>query len=324
MNTKHRGWIDEFLANCRRMNRAPNTILNYRHDLEKFVGWVEQHARKKLDKIGPEDLANYLDYLKSGTVNDSRIKKGPPWWKKLAFWRNKNHKALPTTTANYSLPQRRPLAVASQKRMLSSINNFFVYLHQVYAHQTGQFLHNPVKSKIHSIRLKDVDTETTKLLDRSHWQQIQSVNLNLRDKLIVNLLYWGGLRLNELAQLRPADFNEEHKTITLRRKGGSIHILKVRNSDYLFFLYGSFRNYLRPNWQYLFARSANRPYSTRTMYNIIKRILVRAQVESAITPHSFRKGCATTMYHETQDLLQVRNYLNHSDAKVTQTYIEVQ
>ena len=317
---QHQAWVDDFLANCTRMNRSKNTIINYRQDLEKFVEWIESNTKKRLDKIGPEDLAYYLDYLKSGTTNYPAVKKWPVFLQRLVFWRKRGQEiGGPISTVN-----RRPLAVSSQKRMLSSINNFFVYLHQVYAHQSGQFQHNPVKSKIHSIRLKDVDMEATPLLAANHWQHIQSANLNIRDKLIVNLLYWGGLRLNELTQLRLVDFNENSKTISLRRKGGSIHVLKVRNGEYLFFLFNSFRRYLRPNWQYLFAKYPHRPYSTRTMYKIIKRILAQADVTSEITPHSFRKGCATSMYQETQDLLQVRNYLNHTDAKVTQTYIDIQ
>jgi len=41
-----------------------------------------------------------------------------------------------------------------------------------------------------------------------------------------------------------------------------------------------------------------------------------------LTPHSFRKAFATQLYLKTKDLLYVRDYLHHSDAKITQTYID--
>ena len=53
------------------------------------------------------------------------------------------------------------------------------------------------------------------------------------------------------------------------------------------------------------------------------KIIERATLEiSDITPHSFRKACATELYMKSKDLLYVRDYLNHKDAKVTQTYID--
>ena len=51
-------------------------------------------------------------------------------------------------------------------------------------------------------------------------------------------------------------------------------------------------------------------------------ILKKSGLPSSLTPHSFRRACATNLYIETRDLLLVRDYLNHHDAKVTQTYID--
>ena len=51
-------------------------------------------------------------------------------------------------------------------------------------------------------------------------------------------------------------------------------------------------------------------------------ILTKSGLPSELTPHSFRRACATNLYIETKDLLFVRDYLNHHDAKVTQTYID--
>ena len=51
-------------------------------------------------------------------------------------------------------------------------------------------------------------------------------------------------------------------------------------------------------------------------------ILKKSCLPANLTPHSFRRACATNLYIETRDLLLVRDYLNHHDAKVTQTYID--
>lgn len=41
-----------------------------------------------------------------------------------------------------------------------------------------------------------------------------------------------------------------------------------------------------------------------------------------ITPHSFKRGAATTLYSETHDLLLVRDFCDHESVKVTQEYID--
>ena len=51
-------------------------------------------------------------------------------------------------------------------------------------------------------------------------------------------------------------------------------------------------------------------------------ILKKCGLPSNLTPHSFRRACATNLYLKTRDLLLVRDYLNHHDAKVTQSYID--
>ena len=73
---------------------------------------------------------------------------------------------------------------------------------------------------------------------------------------------------------------------------------------------------------YLFQNKTGNPYSLKTFYNQIMKIILRSGVSEGISPHSFRKACATNMYIRTKDLLYVRDYLNHADAKVTQSYID--
>ena len=72
----------------------------------------------------------------------------------------------------------------------------------------------------------------------------------------------------------------------------------------------------------LFSGKKSAKYDIKSIYNWILRICLKSNVDSEITPHSFRKACATYLYFQTKDLLYVRDYLNHNDAKVTQTYID--
>ena len=46
------------------------------------------------------------------------------------------------------------------------------------------------------------------------------------------------------------------------------------------------------------------------------KILKDSGCNGSLGPHSFRKACATNLYLRHKDLLLVRDYLNHKDAKV--------
>ncbi|MCC4466447.1 site-specific integrase [Limosilactobacillus reuteri] len=47
-----------------------------------------------------------------------------------------------------------------------------------------------------------------------------------------------------------------------------------------------------------------------------------AEINKNITPHSFKRGAATTLYAETHDLLLVRDFCDHTDVSITQQYID--
>ena len=59
------------------------------------------------------------------------------------------------------LIRQRPLGVSSKKRHLSVIKNFFEFLQQYYEGKSNKFRFNPVKEKIHGIKLKDIDINHT-------------------------------------------------------------------------------------------------------------------------------------------------------------------
>ena len=218
--------------------------------------------------------------------------------------------------------RQRPLAVTSRRRHLSTLKNFFEFLKQTHEDRSRLFKNNPVKSKIHAIKLKEVDVRHTSILKKEEWNALNEVVLRVRDRLMINLLYWGGLRLGELSNLEVKNFDIESKTLCFKRKGGDVHTLRPQKAESIFRLLGSYLSYREGNPIYLFINKKGKPLSQKTLYNIIIRLFRKAGCASNLTPHSFRKACATNLYIKRKDLLLVRDYLNHKDAQVTQTYID--
>lgn len=330
MLKNHRQWLESFLQNARQSNRSWHTLINYQADLESFLSWFEKRHKRQITHIEAQDISDYSDYM----MGLRPAIKARPWWKRLLFWQKKAQKQQDQQLQMEI--RKQALAVASRKRHLSSIKNFFEFLKQGHEGLKGRqgklFAHNPVKSKLHSVRLKDVDVVHTPMLFKKEWDILDLKTTKTRQRAMIYLLYFGGLRLIELRQLCWEDIDWDNQYLNLKRKGGDRHRLRPRSSQVLFNEIKRYaRTQLPPEQTFsqeaqlqgpLFAGKSGRPLSERSLSAVIKRQLARCQLRSEISAHSFRKACATEMYLETRDLLAVRDFLNHADAKVTQTYID--
>lgn len=322
ISSDHLQLMDEYLHNLSRLNKSEHTLKNYRADLLKFFTWIEHHENTKISKTNGEMIGRYKEFLSSGGPVYKEVLRNPELrfllWFKMIFQK----KTLKKRTEKSMLFFQAPMSVSSRRRHLSSLKNFFQYLKEVNEDTSEKFKNNPVKSKIHAIQLKDIDVIPTKMLTREEFKLIEEKTYRTKERLMLYLLYYGGLRLSELCYLKITDFDHANKVLTFTRKGGSIHTLVIQKEDLIFKNLNFYLNQADLKTNFLFQNKVGAAYALKTFYNQVMKMIERAQVSADITPHSFRKACATNLYIRTKDLLYVRDYLNHSDAKVTQTYID--
>lgn len=321
--------LQNYLSNLRRLNKSEHTITNYRADILKFIDWIEHVEKIRIEKVNGEIIGKYREFLgQGGNVYKEVIRNAESpaiyflmWFKFIignAFFKKRTEK--------YLLFFQTPMSVSSRRRHLSSLKNFFEYLKEFHEDHSDKFSKNPVKSKIHAITLKEIDVVPTTMIDRADFKKIEECTFRTSERLILYLLYYGGLRLSELCELKITNFDRASKTITFNRKGGYVHTLVVQKEDLIFRNFDFYINENEFNKIFLFQTKSGKPLSSKAMYNKIIKIIERAipnnQATTRITPHSFRKACATELYLKSKDLLYVRDYLNHKDAKITQTYID--
>jgi len=315
MKQKHRAWLNQYLENCRQINRSEHTVKNYRADLLKFFTWFEAFHDHLITKADGSTITTYKEFLTKGGIV-SRKKKGKVLGRLMNMFKKQRNLRSPPVLV------QEPLSIGSRKRHLSSVSNFFEYLKQTHEDHSKLFAKNPVKPKVHSIKLKEMDVNPTMNLRRNDWDKIHDSVYRTRERLIIYLLYWGGLRLAELCNLKVSHFDFKEKSLKFVRKGGYVHHLTFFKGDLIFGQLDYFLKNRRLESDYLFTNSKGEKISEKTMYNLIMRILKKAGTSEGLTPHSFRKACATNLYVKYKDLLLVRDYLNHKDAKITQTYID--
>lgn len=322
LSLEHLELMDAYLHNLTRLNKSEHTIKNYRADLIKFFMWIEHQEKARINKTNGEMIGRYKEFLAQGGSVYKEVSRHSQlkfllWFKHLI--ERAHFKKVSSKSVLFSQP---PMSVSSRRRHLSSLKNFFQYLKEVNEDNSEKFSKNPVKSKIHAIALKDIDVVPTKMLGREEFKLIEERTFRTKERLMLYLLYYGGLRLSELCYLKISNFDHVAKVVTFTRKGGSIHTLVIQKEDLIF---QNLNFYLSQNEfksDFLFQNKTGKAYSLKTFYNQIMKIILRADITTGISPHSFRKACATNIYIKTKDLLYVRDYLNHADAKVTQTYID--
>jgi integrase/recombinase XerC len=290
----------------------------------KFLTWFESNHRSLISKTKGATIGHYKEFL----TNGGRVYSTPSTKEKFLGTFKKTFLSLFKKKAK-SLPchvifEQKPLAVSSRRRHLSAVKNFFEYLKQSHEDKGSLFAKNPVKSKIHAIKLKEMDVKPTKNLRREDWNKIDRMVIKPKERLIVGLLYWGGLRLSELCDLKIENFDTDSRSLKFIRKGGYVHTLILQRGKEIFDSLDYHLLQREVDCEYVFTNRSGKKISTKTMYNHIMRILLKAGCSEGLTPHSFRKACATNLYLRHQDLLLVRDYLNHTDAKITQTYIDKQ
>lgn len=311
MRKKNSNWLKTYLNNCRLLNKSDRTVQNYRADLNQFIGWYESRYSRDITKVKAETIAEYQGFLTYGGFISPKLSL-------IQRLRNFFKKNRVIGAGRY----RAPLSINSRRRHLSSLKNFFDYLKQTHEDHSKLFLINPVKPKVHGILVKDININHTKYLKPSDWERVFEKTWRTKERLALYLLYYAGLRLHELCTLRKEFFDRKSGTITFPRKGGKVHTLKIKKADEIFDQLEYWFTHRPTKSTYLFTGRQGKPLSVRAMSNLIKKMIRRGGCNDELTPHSFRKACATNLYLNTRDLLYVRDYLGHSDAAVTQTYID--
>ncbi|MCW8331743.1 integron integrase [Photobacterium sp. SDRW27] len=198
----------------------------------------------------------------------------------------------------------------------------------------------------------------------THQEAVSIINhLLMPSKLVAQLMYGSGLRVNEACRLRVTDIDLDKSSVTVRNGKGnrdrktllpySLHtqvqkqlemvsVLHDRDLDNgfgeVYMPYALAKKYPTQakgyGWQYLFpaSRLTVDPRSGKTMRHHIVDRTVQKNVSLAIKQakiikkagcHTFRHSFATRLLENGTDLRSIQELLGHSNIKTTQIYTHV-
>ncbi|MEM0493408.1 MAG: tyrosine-type recombinase/integrase [Candidatus Thermoplasmatota archaeon] len=142
---------------------------------------------------------------------------------------------------------------------------------------------------------------------------------NLKHRLMIMLLYYAGLRLDEVRNLRWQDIDFDR---------GFIHLKDTKRSkERVVFLHKKlvdiFRIYGVGKEGYILPSQRGGRYNNRTIQQIIKNTARKAMINKKVTPHTLRHSFATHLLEAGADIRYIQELLGHRDIRTTQIYTHV-
>ena len=151
--------------------------------------------------------------------------------------------------------------------------------------------------------------------------------IELRDRVMLEVLYATGLRVSELVGLQLTSVNIRQGIVRVLGKGSSERLVPI-GEDALTWLERYIDNgrstlLKRRLSDVLFLSNRGQMMTRQTFWHAVKKYSMRAGIRRPISPHTLRHAFATHLLNHGADLRAVQMMLGHADLSTTQIYTHV-
>ena len=199
-------------------------------------------------------------------------------------------------------------------RKISSIKSYFKFIEM-----SGYSNYNPTLKLISPKTSKRLPVFVEKnnidnLLDNNFFNEDFE---GRRDKLIIELFYFTGIRLSELLNIKISDINFNNS---------SVKVLGKRNKERLiplnFELAKNLKNFISENnlSKFLFTDINHKKLYPKKVYRIVNYYISKVSSLKKRSPHILRHSFATHMLNNGADINAIKELLGHANLSATQIY----
>jgi integrase/recombinase XerD len=309
--------IESFLAHLTAVERSPNTVRAYAHDLRDFFAFLGQRG-VEWSAVRLEDVGGFVAWLRlPPAARDGRVV------------------ALPSAEVFCS--------AATVNRKLSALSSFYEF-HARHGVDLGELLtawrpggrggswkpflaHLGERGSRRRTVVLRAERRAPRVLTGEQITAILEACVRLRDRFLFALLAGSGLRIGEALGLRHEDISAHRSTVTVRPRRNA-NRARVKSwsrtvpvapelvelySDYLHVEYGELdSDYVFVN---LWGGTLGAPLTYAAVHRLVDRLRARTGIE--FTPHWLRHTYATDLLRRGTPVEVVRKLLGHASVATT-------
>ena len=156
------------------------------------------------------------------------------------------------------------------------------------------------------------------VLNKEEVNNIINNTNNIKHKLLLMFLYYSGMRLDEIRNLKWEDLDFERKLIHIKKAKG--------DKERVVFFHENLINLIDKNKEnegFIFLSDRGNKYNKRTIQMIVKNSAIRAGIKKKVHTHTFRHSFATHLLEAGADIRYIQVLLGHKNLQTTQIYTHV-
>ena len=210
------------------------------------------------------------------------------------------------------------LKSSSVNRKISAIKSFFIFLQKkkIIMKSPIADIVMPKQEKYLPVSMSEEEVE--RLLNSPDL----NIQIERRDKAMIEVLYATGIRISELTNLKLTDLDINRSVLNVFGKGSKERLVPFgEKAAESLNLYLTDRKDLKSKEIFLSNRGTK--ISRSAFWQRIKIYTKRENLKISISPHTLRHAFATHLLNRGADLRSVQILLGHSDLSTTQIYTHI-
>lgn len=325
-------WLKEY-------EHKKTTYQSYRKEAERLLLWCLINAKKPLSSLNRDDFDDYFSFLDNPEPKNIwckkkggyGIKRGEKGWK----------------------PFEGGLSHSAKRTAISILKSLMHYLHQArYLDSNPVVLMRQIKYRQQSLETQQL-TLHERILESDEWQaliqtldewpqsHIDEKNEKMRLKLLIGLLFFLGLRVNDVSHSQWCDFKKIGDLWWFYVQGKGDKLAKIPVNKALFELVIDYRLHfdmpLYPKAEekipiIVSFRNATKPIGNRQINALIKKLalktaekfpdnLAKQKKLSQLSPHWFRHQFASIQANLGISATHIQKNMRHANHQTTMIYI---
>ena len=210
------------------------------------------------------------------------------------------------------------LKSSSVNRKISAIKSFYIFLQKkkIIMKSPIADIVMPKQEKYLPVSMSEEEVE--RLLNSPDL----NIQIERRDKAMIEVLYATGIRISELTNLKLTDLDINRSVLKVFGKGSKERLVPFgEKAAESLNLYLTDRKDLKSKEIFLSNRGTK--ISRSAFWQRIKIYTKRENLKISISPHTLRHASATHLLNRGADLRSVQILLGHSDLSTTQIYTHI-